>query len=433
MRIGQALGEFIRARSDHPVAVMGYDTRYSSSGFMNELSTGMMGQGVDVINLGIITTPGVAFITRRNSAHLGVIVSASHSPLEYNGIKLVGANGLRLSREEEIEIESLIERFIEAPPNFTNDLGQEVDGQHLVEIYIDEHVKSFSVASLKGFRAVLDCAHGATTSVGPEVFRRVGCEVDVIHDSPDGKNINHRSGSEHARENPDELAKAVQQWDASYGFAFDGDGDRLVVVDRTGKIYDGQDLLYVFGMHYKKTKGLKNNVIVTTRLSNQGLEDSLNKLGIQVMYANKGDRNLESTMWGGDYLLGGEIGGNIIINDGNHTAADGVYTALVLAGILAQNQDVSLNEMTAQLTKYPQEIISFFISEELSQSQRYKIEENIHPLVLRLGTGGRILFWESSTEHQVFRVLVEGGANCPREVVTEIVSTVQQIIRQQVG
>ena len=430
MRIGQALGEYIHARSLQPFVVMGFDTRHSSEGFMNDLCTGMIGQGVDVINLGIMTTPGVAFLTRRVSAALGIIVSASHSPLDYNGIKLVDTNGLRLSREDEIEIEFLIERSITTDVSLRSELGKEIDGHHLWEIYVDDHTKLFTAEYLQGFRVVLDCAHGAAHSLGPEVFKRIGCQVKVVHNSPDGKNINHHSGSEFAREHPDELAKVIHEWDAEYGFAFDGDGDRLVVVDRTGKIYDGQDLLYVLGVHFFKKESLRNNTIVTTRLSNQGFEDSVKKLGVQVVYANKGDRHLEAAMWGGNYLLGGEIGGNIIINDGNHTSADAIFTALVLADLLARNKETSLREMSIPLKKYPHKIMSFPTIGGLSQSQRVDLERKIYPLVSQLGPGGRILIWESSTEHQIFRILIEGGPLCGMEEFAGVSSTVQHIIEK---
>jgi phosphoglucosamine mutase len=428
MRIGQALGEFIRVRSPDLSVVAGHDTRSSSADFLGDLCTGMMGQGITVINLGIMTTPGVAFLTRRVSAALGVVVSASHSPLEYNGIKLVGANGLRLQREDEIEIENLIDRVIMNSPKYVEVLGQEINGRHLVEIYLDDHVKKCPSPSLEDFSIVLDCANGATSKLAPEVFRRVGCGVVVINDSPDGNNINYRSGSEYVRAYPDELVSVVRQAGANYGFAFDGDGDRLVVVDRHGQVFDGEDLLFTLGLYYNEMGLLKNKTIVTTYLANRGLEEALLKFGIRIVYANKGDRNLEAAMWKGDYMLGGEIGGNIIINDGYHTAADAIYTALVLAGILVQRHDIRLSGIVAQMRKYPQEILSFAMVKNPSSLINEKIEETIRELSFQLGEGSRILFWESSTERQIFRVLVEGGIGSTKEDVTKIAQFVRQII-----
>jgi len=433
MRIGQALGEFIRTQSITPSVVLGRDTRSTSVEFLGDLCTGMMGQGINVINLGIMTTPGVAFLTRRIKASLGVVVSASHSPLEYNGIKLVGTNGLRLQREEEIEIEDLIDQVITNPPQYVETLGQEIDGQHLIEIYLDDHVRQCPVSSLKDISIVLDCAHGAASNIAPDVFRRVGCDVTVINDSPDGKNINYHSGSEYVRAYPGELVSAVKQYGASYGFAFDGDGDRLVVVDDNGRVFDGQDLLFALGSYYNTKGFLKNNTIVTTHLANRGLEEAFSKIGVKTIYANKGDKNLESAMWEGDYMLGGEIGGNILINDGYHTAADAIYTALVLAGILAQNRTDSLGKIVDQMRKYPQVILSFAIPAEHSFLQSELIQESIHKLSHQMGVGSRILFWESSTEKQTLRILVEGGAESTQEEVTKIAYIVRQILERAAG
>jgi phosphoglucosamine mutase len=428
MRIGQALGEYIRSRSNVACAVIGRDTRSSGADFLSDLCTGMLGQGVHVINLGIMTTPGVAFLTKRFQAELGVIVSASHSPLGYNGIKLVGMNGLRLQREEEIEIETLINGFIEDQPKFADFLGQETNGRHLGDVYIDDHVKRCPLPSLKGFKVVLDCAHGATGKVAPEIFRRLGSETIVINDTLDGDNINYHSGSEFVRVYPDELMQKMQQSGANYGFAFDGDGDRLVVVDKNGRVFDGQDLLFILALHYKSLGLLKNNTIVTTRLANLGFEETLRRFDISVAYASKGDRNLEAAMWGGDFMLGGEIGGNLLINDGYHTAADAVYTALVLSSVIIQSQGVTLQEIVNQLSKHPQEIMSFAIEKKFSKEQLEEIEKNIENLRCQLGENSRILFWESATEHGVYRVLAEGGRTSTQGAVIKAANVTRRII-----
>lgn len=430
MRIGQALGEFIRLRSNDACAVIGRDTRSSGADFLSDLCTGMLGQGVHVINLGIMTTPGVAFLTRRFPAELGVIVSASHSSLEYNGIKLIGRNGLRLQREEEIEIESLMNNFIESQPKFADVLGQETNARHMGDVYIDDHVKHCPLSSLAGFRVVLDCAHGAASKLAPEIFRHLGAATIVINDTVDGDNINYHSGSEFVRIYPNELVAKVQQSNADYGFAFDGDGDRLVVVDKSGKVFDGQDLLFILALYYKDLGRLKHNTVVTTRLANLGLEESLQKFDISVTYANKGDGNLEAAMWGGDFMLGGEIGGNLLINDGHHTAADAVYTALVLSSVILDRGGLTLQDRVNELTKHPQEIISFIIEKKFSKEQLEEIEKNIEDLRLQMGEGSRILFWESATEHRVYRVLAEGRQTQTQEDVTKAANAARKIIEQ---
>jgi len=429
MRIGQALGEFIQLRSNSGCAVIGRDTRASGADYLSDLSTGLMGQGVNVINLGIMTTPGVAFLTKRFKADLGIIVSASHSSLEYNGIKLVGMNGLRLQQEEENEIESIINKFIEIQPKFSDVLGQETNADHLGNVYIDDHVRHCPVSSLEGLKLILDCAHGAASKLAPEIFRKLGAEIIVINDKLNGNNINYHAGSEHVRAYPDELVNKLHQTDTEYGFAFDGDGDRLVVVDRGGRVFDGQDLLFILALHYKKLGHLRNDTIVTTRLSNLGFEESLLEHGINVTYADKGDKNLEAAMWGGNFVLGGEIGGNLLINDGYHTAADAVYTSLALASVIVQNKGtISLRSIADQIIKRPQKLISFTIFKTFSKAQLTKIEIEIERLRQELGKGSRILFWGSATEHNVYRILAEGERQNAQEEVDKAAAAGKQFI-----
>jgi len=431
VRIGQALGQFVYGRSGHSSVVIGRDTRPSGAELLHNLSAGLTGQGVDVINLGVMTTPGVAFLARRLQSDLGVIVSASHSPYEYNGVKVVESNGLRLQREEEIEVESLIEGYVAAKaiePAIT--LGQQTDGQHLIELYIQDHVKSCPAKSLEGLKIILDCADGAASRVAPEAFRRLGAEIVAVNCAVEGKSINYRCGSEYVREHPRDLVQVIQQHGAAYGFAFDGDGDRLVVVDADGWVFEGDDLLFVLAMYFRSQGFLRGDVIVTTRLANRGLEEALRHAGIQTVYTSKGDKNLEAAMWGGDYLLGGETGGNIIINDGHHTAADAVYAALVLGGALVEDRDISLREMAAPLRKRPQIIVSFEMTNKLILEQRETLQEQVRDVQAELREDSRVLFWESSTEPGVFRVMVEGDRESTLEEVSRTANAVRQLIQQ---
>jgi phosphoglucosamine mutase len=377
-----------------------------------------------------MTTPGIAFLTRRLRAGLGVTVSASHSPLEYNGIKLVGTNGLRLQREEEIEIERLIEESTTKPLKVAYSLGQETDGQHLIEIYIQDHVERCPAESLEGLKVVLDCANGAASRVAPEVFRRLGAEAVAVSCTFEGSGINYRCGSEHVRGHPQDLLGVMKQRGALYGFAFDGDGDRLVVVDSDGRVYDGNDLLFVLAMHFHSQGLLRGDTVVTTQIANRGLEEALNRAGIRMVCTSKGDKNLEAAMWGGDHLLGGETGGNIIINDGHHSAADAVYTALVLGGALIQNPGASLRDMAAPLRKRSQVTVSFEISERLTLEQGEMLQARIRDKQAAIGEDGRILYWESSTEPGVFRVMVEGSRSSTLEEVSKTAEAVRRLIEQ---
>jgi phosphoglucosamine mutase len=407
--IGQALGRFVFERSASPFAVIGRDTRPSGESFLHCLTAGLASQGVHVIDLGVVTTPGIAFLTRRLHADLGVIVSASHNPLEYNGIKLVRQNGLRLQREDEIVIESLIEEFITTPHKYAPVLGQETDGEHLLELYIQDHVGHCPVPSLAGFRVVLDCADGAAAEVAPETFRRLGADVLAINTAVEGSSINYQCGSEHVREQPQALLQAMRQHGAPYGFAFDGDGDRLVVVDAAGRVYDGHDLLFVLAAHFQARGHLRGDAVVTIHQANRGLADALRQLGIQTLYTDNGDRNVEAAMWGGDYLLGGEPGGNLVINDGHHAAADAIYAALVLSGVLVQSQGTSLAEMAAPLRKRPQVTRSLRLPAPFTLAQEAVLRAEARRQEGELGPDSRILVWQSHTEPGVVRAMVEGA------------------------
>ena len=430
-KIGKALGWFLRKRSDHPVAVLGRDTRPSGIFLAEGLANGMLSEGVDVIDLGIMTTPGIAYLSRRLQTNLGVIVSASHNPSRYNGIKLVGPYGLRLQREEEIEIEMLCVRAIAEDIQVESISGQDTDAGHLIELYIGDHVNCCPTESLAGLALVLDCANGAAARVAPVAFARMGAQVITINDDMAGHNINSACGSEHARSHPRDLAAIVQQHDAMYGLAFDGDGDRLVVVDPTGHVFDGDDLLFVLAQHLHSRQQLRHNKIVTTRASNTGLETSLKELGIQIVWAGKGDKALEAEMWRGDFLLGGEPTGNLILNDGHHTAADAVYSALFLAGILALEPQTRLIDRVAQLKKLPQVLVSTNIADRkpLEEMSALRLEKKlIHE---RLGTTCRIETWYSSTEPDLFRVMVEGSAQSTLDEVEQAALALCCIVQRE--
>ncbi|MBN1979334.1 MAG: hypothetical protein JW918_18205 [Anaerolineae bacterium] len=431
VQIGQALGRFVCNRSDHPCAVIGRDTRPSGERLLHNLVAGLVGHGVDVIDLGVMTTPGVAFLTRRIEADLGIIVSASHSSLEYNGIKLVTGNGLRLQREEEIEVELLIEESITNNSGHAVDLGQEIDGQNLIELYVWDHVEYCRAKSLKGLNIVLDCANGAASWVAPEAFKLLGVDVTILNCALEGTSINYHCGSEHTREHPREFAQIVQQHEAQYGFAFDGDGDRLVVVDEHGQLFDGNDLLFALAMHYHSQGLLRGNAVVTTRIANRGLEEALSGLGIRTVHTSKGDKNLEAAMWGSDYMLGGEVGGNIIINDSHHTAADAVYAALVLGEMLVEHDDGLGKLIDDQgLKKRPQKTRSFKLSGSLNLDQKEMLKNQIRAKEKELGENGRILHWESSTEPGVYRVMVEGGRESTVEEVEEVAEATCRLIQR---
>jgi phosphoglucosamine mutase len=410
VHIGTALGHFLLRRARHPQVVIGRDTRLSGEQILHCLVAGLTGVGIQTIDLGIITTPGVAFLVREHGMDLGVIVSASHNPYDHNGIKLIGPNGLRLQREEELEVEQLIRSALAngIPP--LGNVGQASDGSHLLEIYTQDHVRFVQSywrdsTPLRSLKLVLDCANGAASTVAPTAFRLLGAEVVEVNSHANGASINLRCGSEYLRSHPQDLFTSMHAAGAQHGFAFDGDGDRLAVLDDRGRVYDGSSLLYILAAFFQQRQELRHNTVVTTEITNRGVISALERRGITTALVGRGDRNIEAAIWEGDFLLGGEDGGNIIINDGRHTAADAVFTALTLAGIIANWR--ALGECMADVTLLPQIQRSISIKRQLALDERRHVHSALTATQEALSFAGRVLWWQSTTESGVLRLLVE--------------------------
>ncbi|MEJ5198453.1 MAG: phosphoglucosamine mutase, partial [Anaerolineae bacterium] len=295
--IGRALGQYLTAFSPQPQVVLGRDTRASGREIVAGLTTGLRETGVHVLDVGIMTTPGVAYLTRHTQADLGISVSASHNPPQYNGIKLVDYYGLRLKREDEMAIEKLVAEPAGAEWYPVIVSGQWTDASHLQELYLQDHAPRVRAHPLQGFRVVLDCAHGAATAIAPEAFRRLGAEVIAVHADVDGNHINVEAGSEHVRRHPEDLIRSVREHNATYGFAFDGDGDRLAVVDAQGHLFTGDDLLFALAVYFHAHGQLQGNTVVTTETMNRGLDAALAHFGIRVIRVGKGDKAIEEAMW----------------------------------------------------------------------------------------------------------------------------------------
>lgn len=433
--IGCALGQFLRRESGDPAVaprvMIGRDTRPSGNMIASELKNGLLSQGVDVTHLGIMTTPGVAYLTKHQEASLGVIVSASHNPPDHNGIKLVGPNGLRLQSEKEIE--DLINQFVASAIKPDLNRGGENNGQDLIEHYIQDQVELCPFKSLKGLKLVLDCANGAASQVAPEVFTELGAEVIVVNDDLTGHNkINDRCGSEHARRCPQDLIETVQLHGAAYGFAFDGDGDRLVIVDENGYMYNGDDILFILATYFHEQGELRENAIVTTDMANTGLKEALSGRGIRTVLTKHGDKHLEAEIWSSNYLLGSEQVGNVIINDGRHAAADSLYGALILGGIIC-DQGAGLYELVAPLRKRPQVLASIHLASTPPLEQIVPLREQKKRSLAFLGRGSRVLTWYSSTEHGLFKVMVEGGLDKTTEEVESAAVAICRTVQQATG
>ncbi len=427
--MGQFLLEQIKDPPGVPCVIIGRDTRVHGNTLVLNLKAGLLSHPIRVVDVGIATTPSISYLTKQQHGSLGAIITASHNPPEYNGLKLVGSTGLRIQRTKDLEeLINLLQVTSWEPSSVV--MGWQDDRPQLLERYVEDQLTLCPFDSLEGLTVIVDCANGASSNLAPQVLRRLGAHAITINDDNLGCRINHGCGSEHVRQYPNYLVESVRNHHAAYGLAFDGDGDRLVIVDRDGNMYNGDDFLFVLAMYFHEQGRLRGETIVTTALSNTGLAEALNQHGIKTVHTQHGDRNLESRMWDKGYTLGSEYVGNVIINDGHHAAADPLYAALILMG-LTRFRDAKLNELAAALRKYPQVLASVPLPNTPSLETTVPLQRQIENSRRSLGAGSRIQAWYSSTERKLFKIMIEGGRTSTlgevrREAFT-ICETIQRI------
>ncbi len=398
--VGAALGKWILRSHTAPRVVIGMDTRESGPWLAAEVAAGLAAHKIAVDFAGITTTPGVAYLARNGPFAAGVMISASHNPYQDNGIKLIGHNGYKLPDEQEEQLESEIqvshERRPEAPP-LTVDAG-------LDRSYID-HLAATLPGGLGGLKMVVDCANGSASVLGPELFRRLGAQVDAIHCSPDGRNINLNCGSLHL----EPLREAVLRQSADVGVAFDGDADRALFVASSGKIVDGDAVLLLAARHLKQqgrlARGDAPAVVVATVMSNLGLEIALKSHGIGMIRTPVGDKYVLEEMLRRSALLGGEQSGHIIFHE-YATTGDGLLTALRVFEVMLASSS-SLDALTAELRVFPQRLVNVRVRERKPLDQLPRVAAEIRAAESSFGGAGRVLVRFSGTE-PLARVMVEG-------------------------
>lgn len=407
MRLGYAAGMTLAhnpaarghlKESDRPAVLIGKDTRIS--GYMLEaaLEAGFSAAGVDVMLCGPLPTPAVAYLTRALRLQAGVVISASHNPYDDNGIKFFSAQGTKLPDAVELEIEQRIDQPMGCQESAK--LGRAVRIADAAGRYIEFCKSTFpNDLDLRGLKIVVDCAHGAAYSVAPSVFHELGAEVVSIGTSPNGLNINDNVGATA----PDSLRRAVLEHKADLGVAVDGDGDRLVMVDAEGKVYDGDMLLYVIGRQQSRQGKVAG--IVGTLMSNLGFEHALGRLGIGFDRAKVGDRYVLEMMQAKGWLLGGENSGHIICLD-KHTTGDGIIAALQVLAAL-QNAGETLAQACSDLSMYPQKLINVRLPLGFDWRADPGIREAAELAERSLNGSGRVLLRPSGTE-PLLRVMVEG-------------------------
>ncbi|MFG6668683.1 phosphoglucosamine mutase [Halomonas sp. HNIBRBA4712] len=405
LKLGWAAGKVLRREKGRTRVLIGKDTRISGYMFESALEAGLSAAGVDVSLLGPMPTPGIAYLTRTFRADAGIVISASHNPFADNGIKFFSAEGKKLADEVEDEIEAMLEAPLDTVE--ADRLGKASRIDDAAGRYI-EFCKSTlpDRLSLHGLSVVLDCAHGATYHIAPSVFRELGAEVSVIGASPNGLNINQQVGSTH----PAALRAAVIQQGADLGVAFDGDGDRVLLVDADGREVDGDDILYLIARD-RFDRGLLQGGVVGTLMSNFGLAMALDNLGIPFERAKVGDRFVMEKMAANDWDLGGESSGHIVCAH-VQTTGDGVVSALQVLALMMREQK-TLAALLKGFEKVPQALVNVRLpsgTDAKAVMDAPALNEAVSELEAELGDQGRVLLRPSGTE-PLIRVMVEGRAH----------------------
>ncbi len=403
--------------------VLGKDTRASGDMIMYALVSGVCSAGCDAVTAGVLPTPAVAVLAREIQADAGLVVSASHNPYYDNGVKVFQGDGAKLSDKQESEIERIALAQETAFLITETDIGSVSPLPDAERRYIG-FLKSAAPPgfSLKGLKIAADCSNGAVSRIAPALFSELGADIEIIHGSPDGKNINHECGSEH----PEELCEKVVSSGAHIGFAFDGDGDRLIAVDENGGILTGDHILAISAGHMKEKGTLKNNVAVSTVMSNKGLTQALKKMGIRHLTADVGDRYVKELMVESGAVIGGEDSGHMIYLD-SHTTGDGLLTALKLIESVKE-QNRPLSELRSVVTIFPQILMNVEIARKPPIESVPELMKAIRAVEERLGENGRVLVRYSGTQ-PCCRVMVEGPDRGEIEqYCREILETVSRTI-----
>ncbi|MBP2018044.1 phosphoglucosamine mutase [Symbiobacterium terraclitae] len=400
--LGRAAAAVARERTGRrPVAVVGRDTRRSGPMLAAAISAGVCSAGGDVVDLGVVTTPGVAFVTTHLGADFGVMISASHNPAPDNGIKFFSADGFKLPDAAEDELEALVRASTDALPRPTGaELGTIRTSEAAVEAYVQHLVSTGS--PLSGMRVVVDCGHGAAYRLAPEVLRRLGAEVIALNTAPDGMNINDGCGSTH----PEALQQAVLAHGAQAGIAHDGDADRCIAVDERGELVDGDQIMAVCALDLKARGQLPADTLVATVMSNMGLELLLREHGVRLLRTKVGDRYVLEEMQKGGYALGGEQSGHVIFRELS-TTGDGILTAVQLLSVCVRARQ-PLSALAGRMQRLPQWLENVRVGRKEGWESNPAIRAAIAQAEAALEGQGRVLVRASGTE-PLIRVMLEGA------------------------
>ena len=419
-KVGKALGKLLTEKKDHPKVVIGRDTRISCDMIEHALTAGLTSTGVNVMTVGIIPTPAIAYLTKTIETDSGIMISASHNPYQDNGIKIFGPDGLKLTDEQELEIESLIDNSEQIKNASFEKIGKLYGGSELSQKYV-QHIKQSISGDLSNIKIALDCANGATTGVAPYIFGDLEADIETIGCQPNGININDNVGSTKI----DTISAFVKENNVDVGFAFDGDGDRVLAVDANGNIVDGDKIMFILAKHLKEQGELKDNMVVSTVMSNIGFYKAIEENGLQSVKTAVGDRYVVEEMRNNNYSLGGEQSGHIILMN-YATTGDGILTAVKLANII-KSTGKSLEELASEVSIYPQKLVNIKVIDKKAAMEDSEILAECEKVEKELEGNGRILLRASGTENLI-RVMVEASSD---ELTDKYCEQVAKIVREK--
>ena len=422
-QLGKA-GALVLTKGTHkPKILVAKDTRISGDLLESAMVSGMLSVGAEAVLLGVVPTPAVAYLVREYGADAGVMISASHNPVEFNGIKFFNREGFKLSDALEDEIQKIIEEdFDGIPVLIGGDIGHVSHAENATRDYVEFAAKTLE-GDLTGMKIALDCANGASYKSAVDTFEKLGAKVHVIHNEPNGININEHCGSTH----PEDLMKFVVENQCDLGLAFDGDSDRCLAVDEKGNLVNGDFIILVAGLYLKEMGKLKDDTIVVTVMSNLGLMLAAKELGLNVAITAVGDRYVLENIMENDYSIGGEQSGHVIFKDFN-TTGDGIVTGVQLAGIV-KNRGKSLSELASIMKELPQVLVNVKIPNEMKKI--HETDEEVKSLIRsveeKLEGKGRVLIRPSGTEPLV-RIMLEGE---DLEEITEAAENIADLIKSR--
>ena len=419
-QVGRFLGWYY-GKEHRAQIVIGKDTRRSSYMFEYSLAAGLTASGADAYLLHVTTTPSVSYVVRTEQFDCGIMISASHNPFYDNGIKIIAGSGRKMDAAVETQIEAYIDEGVpEIPFALRENIGRTIDFAAGRNRYIG-HLISIPTRSFKNMRVGLDCANGSASSVAKSVFDALGAETFVIHNEPDGTNINRECGSTHI----ESLQKYVKEQHLDCGFAYDGDADRCLAVDENGELVDGDKIMFICGKYRNECGKLSDHTIVSTVMSNLGLKKACEREGMKTVQTQVGDKYVCENMMENGYDVGGEQSGHIIFMK-HATTGDGILTSLMLMGVMLEKKR-SLGSLAGEITLYPQLLKNVRVADKKQAQENKAVRAEVEKVAAALGSDGRILVRESGTE-PLIRVMVEAETE---ELCETYVDQVIDVIRAQ--